>query len=130
MRGGDHPRASVGDQVELNATRQAGVPLHKEPRGTNDFQRVPDGTKATVIDVAQDGRWMKLSLPAGRIGWVSPRYVGSWALLTLVGNSADSPEPLLRPSPATGHDADMLDVEDPNLGDDAETVRRSSPNSR
>jgi hypothetical protein len=30
--------------------------------------------------------------------------------LTLVGNSADSPEPLLRPSPATGHEAEILDV--------------------
>ena len=38
----------------------------------------------------------------------------------LVGNSADAPEPPLRPSPATGHEADMLDVEDPDLGDDAE----------
>jgi hypothetical protein len=32
------------------------VPLHQELRGTNDFQRVPDGTRATVIEVAQDGR--------------------------------------------------------------------------
>jgi len=30
--------------------------------------------------------------------------------LTSVGSSADSPEPFLRPSPATGHDAEMLDV--------------------
>ena len=29
---------------------------------------------------------------------------------TLVGNSADSPEPLLRPLPATGLDVEMLDV--------------------
>jgi hypothetical protein len=36
--------------------------------------------------------------------------------LTSVGNSADSPEPILRPSPATGPEADMLDVEDPDLG--------------
>jgi hypothetical protein len=41
--------------------------------------------------------------------------------LTLVGHSTDSPEPLLRLSPATGHDAEMLDVEDPDLGYDAET---------
>ena len=45
--------AVVGDQVELKATHQAGVPFHQEPRGTNDFQRVPDGTKATVMEVAQ-----------------------------------------------------------------------------
>ena len=46
----------VGDQVELKARNRAGVPLHSEPRGTNDFQRVPDGTKATVLEVAQEGR--------------------------------------------------------------------------
>jgi hypothetical protein len=39
---------------------------------------------------------------------------------TLVGNSLDSPEPLLRPSPATGHDAEMPEVEDPDLGYDTE----------
>jgi Staphylococcal nuclease homologue len=66
--------AVVGDQVELNATRQAGVPLHQEPRGTNDFQRVPDGTRATVLEIAPDGRWVKLSMPDGRTGWVTSRY--------------------------------------------------------
>jgi hypothetical protein len=30
--------------------------------------------------------------------------------LTLVGNSADSPEPILSPSSATGHDAEILEV--------------------
>jgi hypothetical protein len=30
--------------------------------------------------------------------------------LTFVGNSATSPKPILRPSPATGRDAEMLDV--------------------
>ena len=29
---------------------------------------------------------------------------------TSVGNSADSPEPLLRPSPTTGYDAEILEV--------------------
>jgi hypothetical protein len=67
----------VGDQVELKGTHQAGIPLPKELRGTNNFQRVPDGTKATVIEVAPDGRWVKLSLPNGRTGLVSPRYVSS-----------------------------------------------------
>jgi hypothetical protein len=71
--------ATVGDHVELNATHQAGVPLHQEPRGTNDFQRIPDGTRAHVIDVAKDGQWLKLSLPDGRTGWVTSRYVRSSA---------------------------------------------------
>src|SRR5687768_12106033 len=67
--------AIIGDQVKLNATHQAGVPLHQEPRGTNDFQRVRDGTVATVTDLAQSGRWLKLSLPDGRTGWVTSSYI-------------------------------------------------------
>jgi hypothetical protein len=67
--------AVVGDQVELKATQQAGVPLHQQARGTNDFQRVPDGTRRTVLEVAPDGRWLRLSLPDGRTGWVTSRYV-------------------------------------------------------
>jgi hypothetical protein len=30
--------------------------------------------------------------------------------LTSAGNAADAPEPILNPSPATGYDADMLEV--------------------
>ena len=41
--------------------------------------------------------------------------------LTPVGHSADSPELILRPSPATGHDAAILDLEDPDLRYDAGT---------
>jgi endonuclease YncB( thermonuclease family) len=67
--------AAVGDQVELNATHQAGIPLHQEARGTQDFQRIPDGTRAHVIDVAKSGQWLKLALPDGRTGWVTSRYV-------------------------------------------------------
>jgi hypothetical protein len=40
---------------------------------------------------------------------------------TLVGNSADSPAPLLRSSPATSHDAEMGEVEGLDLGYDADT---------
>jgi hypothetical protein len=43
---------AVGDQVELTARNRAGVPLYAEPRGTHDFQHVPDGTKATVRALA------------------------------------------------------------------------------
>ena len=66
---------AVGDQVELKATHQAGVPFHQEPHGTNDFQRIPDGTRAQVIDVSKGGQWFKLSLPDGPAGWVISRYV-------------------------------------------------------
>jgi hypothetical protein len=46
---------------------------------------------------------------------------------TPVGISAGSPEPSLRPSPATGHDAEILGVYDPDLGYDAEIFHISSP---
>jgi hypothetical protein len=41
--------------------------------------------------------------------------------------SVDSPEPLLRPSLATGHDAEMLGVEDPHLGYNSETFLDKPP---
>jgi hypothetical protein len=46
---------------------------------------------------------------------------------TSVGSSADSPEPLLKPSPATDHDAEKLEVEDPDLGYDAENFPYKPP---
>jgi micrococcal nuclease len=82
--------AAVRDHVELKATNQAGVPLHQEPHGTNNFQRSPDGTRAHVIDVAKNGQWLKLSLPDGRTGWVTSRYI----------RSAAPGAPSLAPSPA------------------------------
>jgi hypothetical protein len=56
--------AAVGDEVALKARNRLGVPMHPEPRGTHDFQRVPDGTRAMVIEVAPDGRWLTLAF-----GW-------------------------------------------------------------
>jgi hypothetical protein len=50
--------------------------------------------------------------------------------MTPVGHSADSPAPLLTPSPATGHDADMSDVSDPEVGDDAETCPWQQPQQK
>jgi micrococcal nuclease len=86
--------AAVGDQVELKATHQAGVRLHQEPRGTHDFQRIPDGTRAHVIDVAKGGQWLKLSLPDGRTGWVTSRYVrSSGAGSPSTGPSPAAPRP-------------------------------------
>jgi hypothetical protein len=40
--------------------------------------------------------------------------------LTLAGHSAGSSRPILRPLPAISHDAEILDVYDPDLGYDAE----------
>lgn len=41
--------------------------------------------------------------------------------VTPPGNCPDSPEPILRPSPATGHEAEMLEQEDLDSGYDAAT---------
>jgi hypothetical protein len=46
---------------------------------------------------------------------------------TSVGSSADSPAPPLRPSPATGHAAEILDGEDPYLRYDAEKFPYKPP---
>ena len=68
--------ATVGDQVELKATHQAGVPFHHAPGGSQRFQRVPSGTVATVIDLDRAGRWLQLRLANARTGWIAARYVG------------------------------------------------------
>jgi hypothetical protein len=63
--------AAVGDRVRLRSSYAAGVPLHQAPRGTHDFRRVPDGTVATMTEVAQEGRWLRLTLPDGGTRWVA-----------------------------------------------------------
>jgi hypothetical protein len=50
--------------------------------------------------------------------------------LTLVGNSADSPEPIRRPPPATGHDAEILDVYDPYVGYNDEKFPYQQPQQK
>jgi hypothetical protein len=66
---------AVGDQVELHATHQAGVPFHSSPGGSRKFQRVPSGTVATVLNLAPEGRWLQLRLLDDRTGWISSRYL-------------------------------------------------------
>jgi endonuclease/exonuclease/phosphatase family metal-dependent hydrolase len=79
--------AAVGDQVALQATHQAGVPFHHAPGGTQGFQRVPNGTVATVIDTAREGRWLQLRLADARTGWIAARYVGR----TIAGSPPPGP---------------------------------------
>jgi hypothetical protein len=52
------------------------------------------------------------------------------ASYTPVGNSADSPGPILRPSPATSHDAEIFDVYEPDLGYDAEKFPYKQPQQK
>jgi hypothetical protein len=63
--------------------------------------------------------------PGGRRAAVPPNMATT--SLTPVGNSADSPAAIQRPSPATGHEAEMLEVEDPDLGYDAENFPYKPP---
>jgi hypothetical protein len=100
--------AVVGDRVELRASHPAGVPRHKEPRGTHDFQHVPDGTGATEMDLAQDGRWLKLAVPDGHTEWITARDVGR----TIAPASQPTPPvatDVLRPdTPTTAGDPERL----------------------
>ena len=65
---------SVGDVVVLHATNPAGVPLHREPNPSL-FGRAPDGATATVRELANEGRWLRIELPGGTGGWVVARYL-------------------------------------------------------
>jgi endonuclease YncB( thermonuclease family) len=109
--------AAIGDHVEFKATHQAGVPLHQEPCGTNDFQRVPGGTQATVSDTAKGGQWQKLSLPDGRTGWLTSRYVASPAARapsTTTSPTATTPQRIEAGTVVRVADGDTLTVLPPN----------------
>jgi len=67
---------AIGDNVVLRATSPLGVPLHREARSSL-FGRAPDGATGSVLDLAQDGRWLKLQLVDGRTGWVVSRYAAA-----------------------------------------------------
>jgi hypothetical protein len=68
--------ATVGDQVELRATQRSSVPFHRAPGGSPKYQRLPTGTVGTVMELAREGRWLRISLPDTRTGWIAARYVG------------------------------------------------------
>ena len=57
-------------------------------------------------------KFMVLLLHRIAASLVLPLYESNMAKtsFTLVGSEANSPAPLLRPSPATGHDAEKFDV--------------------
>ena len=67
------PPVDVGDRVELRATHHLGVPLHRMD-SSSMFGRAADGSFGKVVAVSAND-WVRLELPDGRSGWVSPRYV-------------------------------------------------------
>ena len=87
--------AAVGDRERLRSSYPAGVPLHLPPRGTHDFRRVPDGTVATMTEVAQEGRWLRLTLPEGGTRWV----VDGVTVGRRHAQSDQAPSPALRHRP-------------------------------
>lgn len=64
----------VGDWIKIKSSNPSGVPLHKEARSSM-FGRVQNGSKAQIIDLAQDGHWLKIRLEDGREGWIIEKYV-------------------------------------------------------
>ncbi len=78
--GGDDQPTAVDPAVpvRLQATHPLGVPLHTQAGGGAGYQRVADGTVAQVLERALEGRWLRISLPDSRVGWISRRYVGAF----------------------------------------------------
>jgi micrococcal nuclease len=72
--------------------------------------------RATVLEVAQDGRWLKLSLRDGRTGWVASSYI-----------SARAPVPSTRPSP-TGKTSQRFEEGTVEHVADGDTVTVITPN--
>jgi hypothetical protein len=58
----------VGDWIELKATNPSGVPLHKEAKSSLK-DRVPDGAKARILELAKSGHWLRIRLEDGKEGW-------------------------------------------------------------
>ena len=77
----------VGQSVILEATKPAGVPLHRKPTSSY-LKHVPTGTPATVEKTAQNGQWLYLRLPNKSTAWVHKQYL-----------KAGSPPPSPFPNP-------------------------------
>lgn len=65
----------VGDTIQLKASHHLGVPLHRQAHGSDDFERVADGTQVTVLEVREEGRWLRVRTPDDRSGWVIDKYI-------------------------------------------------------
>ena len=66
----------IGDTIKLTASIPEGVPLHTRSENSFRGERVPDKTRATVVDMAHEGDWLRILLADGRERWVFKRYVG------------------------------------------------------
>lgn len=69
---------AVGQWIQLRATNPQGVPLHREAGPSLIAPRAPDGARAEILELADEGHWIKirLRLPAGLAErWIIERYV-------------------------------------------------------
>ena len=64
----------AGQSVILEATKPAGVPLHREP-SPSYLKHVPTGTPATIEKTTQNGKWLFVRLPDKGTAWVHKKYI-------------------------------------------------------
>jgi endonuclease/exonuclease/phosphatase family metal-dependent hydrolase len=64
----------VGQWVQLKATSPQGVPVHSQasPSMTG---RLPEGTLAQIVELAEGGHWLRLMVEGASAGWIIERYV-------------------------------------------------------
>ncbi|UKP00978.1 endonuclease/exonuclease/phosphatase family protein [Nostoc sp. UHCC 0870] len=63
-----------GEQVELKATSNLGVPLH-QTSSSSLIGRALDGTVAKVVTTAKNGNWVEIQLPDGQERWIVEKYI-------------------------------------------------------
>jgi endonuclease/exonuclease/phosphatase family metal-dependent hydrolase len=62
------------ERVRLNATNEAGIPLHPSPGDSRVSGRIADDTEAELLETSADGRWLRVR--SGSLeGWITRRYV-------------------------------------------------------
>ena len=64
----------VDDEVRVKAAHELGVPLHREARSSL-FARLADGSVAKVMEIGDQGRWLRVDAGNGMEGWIVRRYV-------------------------------------------------------
>lgn len=87
----------VGEAVVLKAQNPLGIPLHARAEASLT-SRAADGTRATIREIAEGGRWHRLELSDGRTAWVVERYLS--AATAAGGNEPQQPQAPAQPAQA------------------------------
>lgn len=66
---------ATSNNVVLRAKNDQGVPLHPADADDRVSDRVPDGTKAQVLERSATTSWLHVRTANGQQGWVTARYV-------------------------------------------------------